>query len=139
VILASEEGVARLGVKPRGKIIASCLVGVDPDIMLEGPMPATRKVLEKTGLSLNDMDTIEINEAFAAIVVTWQRELDAPMEKVNPNGGAIAIGHPVGCTGARLITSALHELERTSGRYGLITMCCGGGLGTGSIIERLDS
>jgi acetyl-CoA C-acetyltransferase len=138
LILASEEGLAKLGVKARARIIASCLVGVDPEIMLEGPMPATRKLLEKTGLSLNDMDTIEINEAFAAIVVTWQRELDAPVEKMNPNGGAIAIGHPVGCTGARLITTALHELERTQGRYGLITMCCGGGLGPGTIIERGD-
>jgi acetyl-CoA C-acetyltransferase len=138
LILASEEGVKKLGVQPRGKIIATCLVGVDPEIMLEGPMPATRKVLDQTGLKLDDMDTIEINEAFAAIVVTWQRELAAPMQKVNPNGGAIAIGHPVGCTGARLIVSALHELERIQGRYGLITMCCGGGLGTASIIERID-
>jgi acetyl-CoA C-acetyltransferase len=136
LILASDEGLARLGVRSRGRILASCLVGVDPTIMMEGPIPATENVLKRAGLSLGDMDVIEINEAFAVVIVAWQKAFDADLDKVNPNGGAIAIGHPVGCTGARLITSALHELERTGGRHALITMCCGGGLGTGTVIER---
>jgi acetyl-CoA C-acetyltransferase len=137
VILASEEGVKRLGMEPRAQILATTLVGVDPVVMLEGPMPATEKVLKQTGLSIEDIDTFEINEAFAAVVVAWQKVLGADPAKVNPNGGAIALGHPLGCTGTRLLTTALHELERTNGRYGLVAMCCGGGLGTGTIIERL--
>ena len=106
--------------------------------MLEGPIPATRKVLAQTGLSIEDIDTFEINEAFAAVVMAWEKEFHPDTDRVNPKGGAIAIGHPTGCTGSRLVTTALHELERTDGRYGLISMCCGGGLGTGTIIERLD-
>jgi acetyl-CoA C-acetyltransferase len=137
VLLASEEGAKRLGVEPRARIVTTTLVGVDPVVMVEGPIPATEKVMAQTGLSLSDMDVVEINEAFAAVVLAWERALKPDMSKVNPNGGAIAIGHPVGCTGARLITSVLHELERTQGRYGLVTMCCGGGLGTATIIERL--
>jgi acetyl-CoA C-acetyltransferase len=137
LLLGSEEGAKRLGVEPRARIVATTLVGVDPVVMVEGPIPATEKVMGQTGLSLDDMDVVEINEAFAAVVLAWERALKPDMSKVNPNGGAIALGHPVGCTGARLITSALHELERTKGRYGLITMCCGGGLGTATIIERL--
>jgi acetyl-CoA C-acetyltransferase len=105
--------------------------------MLKGPIPATRKVLAKTGLELEDIDVFEINEAFASVVLAWQKEIRPPEERVNPSGGAIALGHPTGATGARLITTALHELERTGARRALITMCCGGGLGTGTIIERV--
>ena len=105
--------------------------------MLTGPIDATHRLFERTGLSMADMDTVEINEAFASVVLAWAKELDPDMEKVNPNGGAIALGHPLGATGALLVTKAVHELERTGGRYGLVTMCCGGGLGTGTIIERL--
>jgi acetyl-CoA C-acetyltransferase len=137
ILLASEEGMKRLGARARAKILATTLVGVDPVIMLEGPMPATEKVLKQTGIALGDIDTFEINEAFASVVLVWQQVFSPDPEKVNPNGGAIAIGHPLGCTGSRLITTALHELERTDGRLGLIAMCCGGGLGTGTIIERV--
>jgi acetyl-CoA C-acetyltransferase len=137
VILASEEGAARVGIAPRGRIIATTLVGVDPVVMMEGPIPATKKVLAMANLTLADMDVVEINEAFASVVLSWEREYQPDMKRVNPNGGAIALGHPVGCTGARLIGAALHELERTGGRYALVTMCCGGGLGTGTVIERL--
>jgi acetyl-CoA C-acetyltransferase len=105
--------------------------------MLKGPIPATKKVLARSGLKIEDMSVYEVNEAFASVVLAWIKECKAIEERVNPNGGAIALGHPTGCTGARLITTALHELERTGGRYGLISMCCGGGLGTGTIIERL--
>jgi acetyl-CoA C-acetyltransferase len=105
--------------------------------MLTGPIDATHKILDRSGLSMADIDTVEINEAFASVVLAWERELKPDMAKVNPNGGALAIGHPVGCTGARLITTALHELERTDGTWGLVTMCCGGGLGTGTLLERL--
>jgi acetyl-CoA C-acetyltransferase len=136
VILASEEGLKRLGAKPRARIVTSTLVGVDPVTMLKGPIPATEKVLRTSGLSIEQMDTCEVNEAFASVVVAWMKACGPKEERVNPNGGAIAIGHPTGCTGARLITTALHELERIGGRYGLIAMCCGGGLGTGTIIER---
>jgi acetyl-CoA C-acetyltransferase len=126
-----------LGLNPRARIVDQCLVGVDPVLMLTGPIDATRKILERTGLTMTDLDTIEINEAFASVVLAWERELKPDMDKVNPNGGAIAIGHPVGATGARLVTTALHELERTDGTFGLVTMCCGGGLGTGTLIERV--
>jgi acetyl-CoA C-acetyltransferase len=105
--------------------------------MLTGPIPATHYALEKTGLSIDDIDTVEINEAFASVVLAWAKELSPDMAKVNPNGGAVALGHPLGGTGAILVTKALHELERTGGRYGLVTMCCGGGLGTGTIIQRV--
>lgn len=138
VILCSEQAVHELNVKPRAKVIATTLVGVDPVTMLKGPIPATRKVLERAGLQLEDIDIFEINEAFASVVLAWQKELGADPAKVNVNGGAIALGHPTGSTGARLITTALHELERRKGKYALIAMCCGGGLGTGTIIERLD-
>ncbi len=137
VILASKKAVEELGLKPRARIVASTLVGVDPVTMLKGPIPATRKVLKQTGLSIDDIDVFEVNEAFASVVLAWQKELNPDPARVNPNGGAIALGHPTGSTGARLITTALHELERSEGRYGLIAMCCGGGLGTGTIIERL--
>ena len=138
VLLMSAEKAAALGLKARARIVSHCLVGVDPVLMLTGPIDATQKVFEKTGMTMADIDTVEINEAFASVALAWQRELNVEdMSKVNPNGGAIALGHPVGCTGARLITTALHELERIDGTHGLITMCCGGGLGTGTIIERL--
>jgi len=137
VVLMSEEKARALGVRPRARIVSQCLVGVDPVLMLTGPIDATNKVMERSGHQLADMDTVEINEAFASVVLAWEREFHPDMEKVNPNGGAIALGHPVGCTGARLITTALHELERIDGTNALITMCCGGGLGTGTIIERV--
>ena len=138
VIMASEAACERLGVKPRAKIKATTLVGVDPVTMLKGPIPATRKVLERAGLALEDIDVFEVNEAFASVVLAWEKDLGVDHSKVNVNGGAIALGHPTGSTGARLITTALHELERTGGRYALIAMCCGGGIGTGTIIERLE-
>ncbi len=137
VLLASPEKAKELGLKPRARIVATTLVGVDPVTMLKGPIPASRKVLAQAGLDVSRIDTFEVNEAFASVVLAWQKELEPNPERVNPNGGAIALGHPTGATGARLITTALHELERTGGRYGLIAMCCGGGLGTGTIIERL--
>ena len=137
VLLASPAKAKALGLKPRARIVATTLVGVDPITMLKGPIPSTRKVLTQAGLTMADMDVAEVNEAFASVVLAWEKELRPNPERVNPNGGAIALGHPTGCTGARLITTALHELERTGGRYGLIAMCCGGGLGTGTIIERL--
>ena len=111
---------------------------VDPVLMLTGPIDATQKLLERTGLSIGDIDTFEVNEAFASVVLAWAKELGADPEKTNPNGGAIALGHPLGGTGAFLMTKALYELERTGGRYALISMCCGGGLGTGTIIERIS-
>ena len=138
VIMASGDACERLGVKPEAKIIATTLVGVDPVTMLKGPIPATRKALERAGLTMDDIDIFEVNEAFASVVLAWQKDVGADPAKVNVNGGAIALGHPTGSTGARLITTALHELERSGGRYALIAMCCGGGLGTGTIIERLD-
>ena len=137
LILASEEGARRLGVEPRARIISSTIVGVDPVTMLKGPIPATEKVLKATGLKIDQLDTYEVNEAFASVVLAWMKACNPVEERVNPQGGAIAIGHPTGATGARLLTTALHTLERTGGRYGLVAMCCGGGLGTGTIIERL--
>jgi acetyl-CoA acetyltransferase family protein len=138
VLLMSREKAQELGLRPRARIVAQAVVGSDPELMLTGPITATPKVLDKAGLKLADMDVIEINEAFAPVVLAWERELRPDMEKVNPNGGAIALGHPLGATGARLMTTMLNHLERTGGRYGLQTMCCGGGLATATIIERLD-
>jgi acetyl-CoA C-acetyltransferase len=137
VLLMSAARAEQLGLRARARLVASVLVGSDPVLMLTGPIPATKSLLERTGLSLDDMDLIEINEAFASVVLAWHRELGADLDKVNPNGGAIALGHPLGATGMVLMTKALNELERTGSRYGLVTMCCGGGLGTGTIIERL--
>lgn len=137
-VLLTTAGRAReLGLRPRARIVDQCLVGVDPVLMLTGPIDATQKLLSRTGLTMGDIETVEINEAFASVVLAWERELQPDTDRVNPNGGAIALGHPVGCTGARLVTTALHELERTDRTLGLITMCCGGGLGTGTIIERI--
>ena len=137
VLLMTEEKAAALGLKPRARIVDTCNVGVDPVLMLTGPIDATQRLLARTGLSIDDIDTFEINEAFASVVLAWQKEVGADPAKTNPNGGAIALGHPLGGTGGFLITKALYELERSGGRYGLISMCCGGGLGTGTIIERL--
>ncbi len=137
VLMMTEEKAAALGLKPRARIVDTCLVGTDPVLMLTGPIDATRRMLGRTGLSIDDIDTFEINEAFASVVLAWQKEVGANPDKVNPNGGAIALGHPLGGTGGFLLTKALYELERTGGRYGLVSMCCGGGLGTGTIIERL--
>jgi acetyl-CoA acyltransferase len=137
-VLLMERGKAEaLGFRPRARIVDQTTVGVDPVIMLTGPIPATRKLLERNGMTMGDIDLVEINEAFAPVVAAWQRELDADMDKVNVNGGAMALGHPLGSTGARLITTLLHELERSDGHVGLVTMCCGGGLGTGTLIERI--
>jgi acetyl-CoA C-acetyltransferase len=137
LLLATPDRAESLGIAPRARIVDSVLVGCDPELMLEGPIPATRKLLERAGLSIDDIDVFEINEAFASVVLAWERETHADMSKVNPNGGAIAVGHPLGGSGVILLTRALYELERTGGRYGLVSMCCGGGLGTGTIIERL--
>ena len=137
VLMMTESRANELGLKPRARIVDTCLVGVDPVLMLTGPIDATQRLLERTGLSIDDIDTFEINEAFASVVLAWAKEVGADLAKTNPNGGAIALGHPLGGTGAFLLTKALYELERTDGRYGLISMCCGGGLGTGTIIERI--
>ena len=137
-LLLMERGKAEaLGLKPRARIVDQTTVGVDPVIMLTGPIPATRKILERNGMKMEDIDLVEINEAFAPVVAAWQRELNADMDRVNVNGGAMALGHPLGSTGARLITTLLHELERSDKQVGLVTMCCGGGLGTGTLIERV--
>ena len=137
VMVATEERAAELGLTPKARVVDTCLVGVDPVLMLTGPIDATRRLLERTGLGIDDLDVFEINEAFASVVLAWARETGADPERTNPNGGAIALGHPLGGTGAGLMTKALYELERIDGRYGLVSMCCGGGLGTGTIIERL--
>jgi acetyl-CoA acyltransferase len=136
VLLASRAAVERLGVGARARIVDQVTVGVDPIIMLTGPIPATRKLLDRCGMTISDFDLVEINEAFASVVLAWQRELGADMDRVNVNGGAMALGHPVGATGARLFATILSELERSDQELGLITMCCGGGLGTGAVIER---
>jgi acetyl-CoA acetyltransferase family protein len=139
VLIASGAKADELGLKKRARIVGRVVVGSDPTLTLTGPIPATQKVLAKTGLKLDDIDAIEINEAFASVVLAWAKELNPDMSKVNPNGGAIAMGHPLGATGAILMTKLLHELERTGGRYGLQTMCIGHGMATATIIERLDS
>jgi len=138
VLLMAAEKAQELGLRARARIVAQAVVGSDPILMLTGPITATPKVLKKAGLAIKDIDLIEINEAFASVVLAWKREVGPDMSKVNVNGGAIALGHPLGATGARLMTTLLHELERTGGRYGMQLMCCGGGLGTATIIERLD-
>jgi acetyl-CoA acetyltransferase family protein len=137
VLLMAREKAEALGLKPRARILDQTTVGVDPVIMLTGPIPATQKLLERNGMSINDIDLIEINEAFAPVVAAWRREHDPDMDRVNVNGGAMALGHPLGSTGARLITTLLHEMERSDKEVGLVTMCCGGGLGTGTLVERV--
>jgi acetyl-CoA acyltransferase len=138
VLIMSAERAAALGYRARARFHSFALAGVDPVTMLTGPIPATHKVLAKSGLRLEDIDLVEINEAFASVVLAWQKELDADLSKVNVNGGAIALGHPLGASGAKLAATLLNELERTRGRYGLLTMCEGGGLANATIIERLD-
>ena len=133
----TREKAEELGCIPRARIVDQTTVGVDPVIMLTGPIPATRKILERNGMTMDDIDLIEINEAFASVVAAWRRELEPDMDRVNVNGGAIALGHPLGSSGARLVTTLLHEMERSDKQLGLVTMCCGGGLGTGTLIERL--
>ncbi|MEZ5245751.1 MAG: steroid 3-ketoacyl-CoA thiolase [Acidimicrobiales bacterium] len=137
VLLMSAEKAAELGLKPRARVAQTALVGCDPVLMLEGPIPATERVLSREGISIDDVDVFEVNEAFASVVLAWAKATGADLEKTNPNGGAIALGHPLGGTGCILTTKTLHELERTDGEWGLISMCCGGGLGTGTLIQRL--
>ena len=137
VLIMSEEMANTLGLTPRARFHSFALAGVDPVTMLTGPIPSTRKVLEKSGLTVDDIDLFEVNEAFAPVVLAWQKEIGADLAKTNVNGGAIALGHPLGCSGARLMATMLNELERTGGRWGLQTMCEGGGLANATIIERL--
>jgi acetyl-CoA acyltransferase len=137
VLLMTREKAEELGLTPRARIVDQTTVGVDPVLMLTGPIPATRKLLDRNGMKISDIDLIEINEAFASVIAAWRREVEPDMDRVNVNGGAIALGHPLGSTGARLVTTLLHELERSDKETGLVTMCCGGGLGTGTLIERV--
>ena len=137
VLMMNAEKAEKLGVEPLARIVDSCLVGSDPEFMLTGPIFATQKLLEENAMSINDIDVVEINEAFAAVVLAWEKEVHPDMERVNPNGGAIALGHPLGGTGAILTTKAVHELQRTDPAHALVTMCCGGGLGTGTLLQRL--
>jgi acetyl-CoA C-acetyltransferase len=137
VLMMTADKAAALGLTPRARVVDTCLVGVDPVLMLTGPIDATQRLLERTGMTIGDIDLFEVNEAFASVVLAWQREVGADLDRTNPNGGAIALGHPLGATGGFLMTKALHELERSDKSTALVTMCCGGGLGTGTIIERL--
>ena len=137
MLVMSESRAQELGMRPRARFCSFGLAGVDPVTMLTGPIPATEKVLERAGMKLEQMDLVEINEAFASVVLAWERELHPDMAKVNVNGGAIALGHPLGCSGAKLMATLVNELERTGGRYGLQTMCEGGGMANATIIERL--
>jgi acetyl-CoA acyltransferase len=137
VLLMSAEKASELGLTPRARIVDQTTVGCDPVKMLEGPIPATTKILKRNNMKIEDIDLIEINEAFAPVVAAWRREHNPDMDRVNVNGGAMALGHPLGSTGARLITTLLHELERSDKEIGFVTMCCGGGLGTGTLIQRV--
>jgi acetyl-CoA acyltransferase len=137
LLIMSEARAKALGLTPRARIVSTSLAGVDPTIMLTGPIPATQRVLKKAGMKLDQIDLFEINEAFASVVLAWERELHPDMHRVNVNGGAIALGHPLGCSGGKLMTTLLHELERTKKRYGLQTMCIGFGQGIATIIERV--
>jgi acetyl-CoA acetyltransferase family protein len=137
VLVASDLAVEEHGLTRRARVLDQTTVGVDPDLMLTGPIPATRKLLERTGLSMADVDLVEINEAFSSVVLAWERELKPDMDRVNVNGGAIALGHPVGASGSRLFATLLAEMERRDVEIGLVTMCCGGGLGTATLIQRV--
>jgi acetyl-CoA acyltransferase len=137
MLIMSEDKANELGLRPRARFHTFALAGVDPITMLTGPIPATTKALERSGLKLDDIDVIEINEAFASVVLAWEKEHRPDMSRVNVNGGAIALGHPLGCSGAKLMATLLNELERTGGRYGLQTMCEGGGMANATVIERL--
>jgi acetyl-CoA C-acetyltransferase len=136
VLMMTSEKAKALGVTPKATIVDTCLVGSDPELMLTGPIGATQKLLGNSGLQMSDIDVVEINEAFASVVLAWEKELKPDMATVNPNGGAIALGHPLGGTGAILLTKALHELERADKQHAIVTMCCGGGLGTGTLLRR---
>lgn len=138
LVLMNREKADELGLKPRARIVSTVTVGSDPHLMLTGPIGATRKALQKAGMTLDQIDLFEVNEAFAAVIGMWQRDIGADMNKVNVHGGAIALGHPLGASGARLMTTLLHALETHDKQFGLQTMCCGGGMGTGTIIERLS-
>jgi len=137
VLMMTAEKAAELGLTPLARIVDTCNVGSDPVLMLTGPIYATQRLLERNNLTIDDIDIVEINEAFASVVLAWERELSPDMDRVNPNGGAIALGHPLGGTGAVLLTKAIHELHRTDKQRALVTMCCGGGLGTGTLLERI--
>jgi acetyl-CoA C-acetyltransferase len=137
VLMMTREKADALGLTPLARIVDTCLVGVDPVLMLTGPIDATQRLLDRNGMTMADIDIVEINEAFASVVLAWQRELDVDLAGTNPNGGAIALGHPLGGTGAILTTKAVHELHRGDKHMALVTICCGGGLGTGTLIERL--
>jgi acetyl-CoA acetyltransferase family protein len=137
LLLTSARGLRRLGLTPRARVVDQVVLGVDPVTMLTGPIPATSAILKRNGLTIDDLDLIEINEAFASVVLAWEREHGPDMGRVNPKGGAIAIGHPLGSTGARLTTTLLHALEDADKELGLVTMCCGGGLGTATLIQRV--
>jgi acetyl-CoA C-acetyltransferase len=137
VLMMTAEKAVELGVTPIARIVDTCLVGVDPVLMLTGPIDATRHLLGRNELTIDDIDLFEINEAFASVVLAWAKELGGDLDKVNPNGGAIALGHPLGGTGTILLTKAVHELQRSGGQRAIVTMCCGGGLGTGTLIERI--
>lgn len=137
LLLASRDKAADLGLKPRARVVDQVVLGVDPVSMLTGPIPSTRRLLERNGLKVSDIDAFEVNEAFASVVLAWERELRPDMDRVNQRGGAISLGHPLGATGARLITTLLHQLEDDDGELGVVTMCCGGGLGTATLIQRL--
>jgi len=137
VLLMSSQKAKEMGIRPRARFVTCAVAGADPVLMLTGPIPATKSVLKKAGLKLEDIDEIEINEAFSPVPLAWGKEFNPDWEKVNPNGGAIALGHPVGNSGCRLAVTCLHELERTGGRYGLITLCTGGGMAPATIIERV--
>ena len=137
LLIASEKAVAEHGLTPRARVHTMAVVGSDPVLILTGPIPATAKVLERAGMGLGDIDLFECNEAFASVVLAWAKETGVDMDKVNVNGGAIALGHPLGASGARIMTTLLNELERSGGRYGLQTMCEGGGLANATIIENL--
>lgn len=139
LLIMSDKKAKELGLQPRFRIIARTVVGSDPTLMLTGPIPATEKVLQRAGLSIDEIDVFEVNEAFASVTLAWLKETGANPKKLNPNGGAIALGHPLGATGARLMVSMMHELERTGGRYGLQTMCEGFGMANATIIERIES
>jgi len=137
LLLTTADHAAELGLTPLARIVDVCLLGSDPVLMLTGPIAATKKLLADNDLTMDDIDVVEINEAFASVVLAWEKELGADMATVNPNGGAIALGHPLGATGAILTTKAVHELQRRDGEYAIVTMCCGGGLGTGTLIQKL--
>jgi acetyl-CoA acetyltransferase family protein len=137
VLLMAREKADELGLTPRARVLDATTVGVDPVIMLTGPIPATQQLLRRNGMTIHDIDLIEINEAFASVVGAWRRELEPDMDRVNVNGGALALGHPLGSSGARLITTLVHELERSDRELGLVTMCTAGGTGTGTLLQRV--